>query len=87
MTYHVRARELSGGSKLWLGGAFKAIATRAVGPALGLNVDTGKVAWKYDTLQPLIGGALAHRRRSVFFGRSNGFFKALERDDRSLLWQ
>jgi len=33
------------------------------------------VAWKYDTEQPLIGGALATAGGLVFFGEGNGFFK------------
>jgi len=60
MTYHVEAAKYPGGSKLWLGGAFKTIAAeKQWGRLSAVNIDTGKVAWKYDTEQPLIGGALA----------------------------
>src|SRR2546425_6532156 len=57
MTYHVEAAKYPGGSKLWLGGAFKVIPSeKQWGRVSAVNVDTGKVAWKHDTEQPLIGG-------------------------------
>ena len=52
-----------------------------------VNIDTGKVAWKYDTEQPLIGGALATAGGLVFFGEGNGFFKAVDAATGNLLWQ
>ncbi len=88
MTYHVEAANYPGGSKLWLGGAFKAIPNeKQWGRLAAVNVDTGKVAWKYDTEQPLIGGALATAGGLVFFGEGNGLFKALDAATGSLLWQ
>jgi len=88
MTYHVEAAAYPGGSKLWLGGAFKAIANeKQWGRLSAVNIDTGKVAWKYDTEQPLIGGALATAGGLVFFGEGNGFFKALDAQSGKLLWQ
>jgi alcohol dehydrogenase (cytochrome c) len=88
MTYHVEAANYPGGSKLWLGGAFKTIASeKQWGRLSAVNVDTGKVAWKYDTEQPLIGGALATAGGLVFFGEGNGLFKALDAKSGKLLWQ
>src|SRR5436190_4664510 len=88
MTYHVEAANYPGGSKLWLGGAFKAIASeKQWGRLSAVNIDTGKVAWKYDTEQPLIGGALATAGGLVFFGEGNGLFKALDAATGNLLWQ
>ena len=88
MTYHVEAANYPGGSKLWLGGAFKTIPTeKQWGRLSAVNVDTGKVAWKYDTEQPLIGGALATAGGLVFFGEGNGLFKALDAKNGQLLWQ
>src|SRR5207248_1328394 len=88
MTYHVEAANYPGGSKLWLGGAFKAIASeKQWGRLSAVNIDTGKVAWKYDTEQPLIGGALATAGGVVFFGEGNELFKALDATTGNLLWQ
>ena len=88
MTYHVEAANYPGGSKLWLGGAFKAIPSeKQWGRLSAVNIDTGKVAWKYDTEQPLIGGALATAGGLVFFGEGNGLFKALDATTGNLLWQ
>jgi PQQ-dependent dehydrogenase (methanol/ethanol family) len=88
MTYHVEAAAYPGGDKLWLGGAFKTIPTeKQWGRLSAVNVDTGKVAWKYDTEQPLIGGALATAGGLVFFGEGNGLFKALDAKSGQLLWQ
>ena len=88
MTYHVEAANYPGGSKLWLGGAFKAIPSeKQWGRLSAVNIDTGKVAWKYDTEEPLIGGALATSGGLVFFGEGNGLFKALDAKSGKLLWQ
>jgi len=86
MTYHVEAATYPGG-KLWLGGAFKTIPSeKQWGRVAAVNVDTGKVAWKYDTEQPLIGGALTTAGNLVFFGEGNGLFKALDARNGKLLW-
>jgi PQQ-dependent dehydrogenase (methanol/ethanol family) len=87
MTYHVEAAKYPGG-KLWLGGAFKAIpGEKQWGRVAAVNIDTGKIAWKYDTEQPLIGGGLATAGNLFFFGEGNGLFKALDAANGKLLWQ
>ncbi len=46
MTYHVEEAPYPGGSKLWLGGAFKTIPSEEQwGRLVAVNLDTGKVAW------------------------------------------
>jgi alcohol dehydrogenase (cytochrome c) len=87
MTYHVEAAKYPGGSKLWLGGAFKVIPDeKQWGRLAAVNVDTGKMAWKHDTEQPLIGGALATAGGLVFFGEGNGDFNALDAKSGKKLW-
>jgi glucose dehydrogenase len=87
MTYHVEAAKYPGGSKLWLGGAFKTIPSeKQWGRVSAVNVDTGKVAWKHDTEQPLIGGGLATAGGLFFFGEGNGNFNALDSKTGKKLW-
>ena len=87
MTYHVEAAKYPGG-KLWLGGAFKVIeGEKQWGRVAAVNVDTGKIAWKFDTEQPLIGGALATAGDLVFYGEGNGLFRALHAKTGKLLWE
>jgi len=87
MTYHVETSKYPGG-KLWLGGAFKVIeGEKQWGRLAAVNVDTGKIAWKFDTEQPLIGGALATAGDLVFYGEGNGLFRALDARNGKLLWQ
>ena len=87
MTYHVEAAKYPGGSKLWLGGAFKVIAgEKQWGRVSAVKVDTGKVAWKHDTAQPLIGGGLATAGGLFFFGEGNGSFNALDSKTGKKLW-
>jgi PQQ-dependent dehydrogenase (methanol/ethanol family) len=87
MTYHVEPSKYPGG-KLWLGGAFKVIpGEKQWGRVAAVNIDTGKIAWKYDTEQPLIGGGLATAGDLFFFGEGNGLFKALDAKTGKLLWQ
>ena len=87
MTYHVEQAAYPGG-KLWLGGAFKVIPTeKQWGRLAAVNLDTGKVAWKFDTEQPLIGGALATAGDLVFYGEGNGLFRALHAGTGQLLWE
>jgi PQQ-dependent dehydrogenase (methanol/ethanol family) len=87
MTYHVEAAKYPGGSKLWLGGAFKAIpGEKQWGRVAAVNVDTGKMAWKHDTEQPLIGGGLATAGGLYFFGEGNGSFNALDSKSGKKLW-
>jgi alcohol dehydrogenase (cytochrome c) len=86
MTYHVEAANYPGG-KLWLGGAFKTIASeKQWGRVAAVNVDTGKLAWKHDTAQPLIGGGLATAGGVFFFGEGNGSFDALDSKTGKKLW-
>ena len=87
MTYHVEPAKYPDG-KLWLGGAFKVIAgEKQWGRLAAVNVDTGKMAWKFDTEEPLIGGALATAGDLVFYGEGNGLFRALHAKTGKLLWQ
>ena len=87
MTYHVEKAPYPGG-KLWLGGAFKTIeGEEQWGRVAAVNVDTGKMAWKFDTAQPLIGGALATAGNLLFYGEGNGLFRALDARNGKLLWE
>lgn len=87
MTYHVEKAAYPGG-KLWLGGAFKTIeGEQQWGRVAAVNVDTGKIAWKFDTEQPLIGGAMATAGDLLFYGEGNGLFRALDARNGKLLWE
>jgi alcohol dehydrogenase (cytochrome c) len=87
MTYHVEASAYPGG-KLWLGGAFKAIASeKQWGRLAAVNLDTGKLAWKFDTDEPLIGGVLATAGDLVFNGEGNGYFRAFNARTGEKLWE
>ena len=86
MTYHVETAKYPGG-KLWLGGAFKVIPSeKQWGRVAAVNVDTGKLAWKHDTEQPLIGGGLATAGGLFLFGEGNGSFNALDSATGKKLW-
>src|SRR5215213_1928615 len=88
MTYHVEEATYPGGSKLWLGGAFKVIPTEEQwGQLVAVNLDTGKVAWKAKTPQPLIGGVLATAGDLVFNGEANGWYKAYDARTGKELWK
>jgi len=87
MTYHIEEAKYPGG-KLWLGGAFKVIpAEKQWGRLAAVNVDTGKIAWKFDTEQPLIGGVLATAGNLVFNGEGNGLFRAFDAESGKMLWE
>ena len=87
MTYHVETAKYPGG-KLWLGGAFKVIENeKQWGRLAAVDYNTGKLAWKFDTEQPLIGGALATAGGLVFYGEGNGLFRALDAKSGKLLWE
>ena len=87
MTYHVEQAAYPGG-KLWLGGAFKVIAAeKQWGRLAAVNLDTGKMAWKFDTDQPLIGGVLATAGNLVFNGEGNGLFRAFDAKTGKKLWE
>ncbi len=88
MTYHVEEAPYPGGSKLWLGGAFKTIPSEEQwGQLVAVNLDTGKVAWKHKTPQPLIGGVLATAGDIVFNGEANGWYKAYDARTGKELWK
>lgn len=87
MTYHVEESKYPGG-KLWLGGAFKTIAgEQQWGRLAAMNIDTGKMVWKFDTEQPLIGGVLATAGDLVFNGEGNGLFRAFDAKTGKMLWE
>ena len=87
MTYHVEDAKYPGG-KLWLGGAFKVIASeKQWGRLAAVNIDTGKMEWKFDTEQPLIGGVLATAGNLVFNGEGNGLFRAFDAKNGKMLWE
>jgi PQQ-dependent dehydrogenase (methanol/ethanol family) len=87
MTYHVEEAPYPGG-KLWLGGAFKVIpGEEQWGQLVAVNLDTGKIAWKHKTPQPLIGGVLATAGGVVFNGEANGWFKAFDSKTGKELWK
>jgi alcohol dehydrogenase (cytochrome c) len=86
MTYHVEEAKYPGG-KLWLGGAFKVIpGEKQWGRLAAVNIDTGKMVWKVDTEQPLIGGVLATAGNLVFNGEGNGTFSAFDATNGKKLW-
>jgi PQQ-dependent dehydrogenase (methanol/ethanol family) len=86
MTYHVEASDYPGG-KLWLGGAFKVIpGEKQWGRLAAVNIDNGKVVWKADTEQPLMGGVLATAGGLVFTGEGNGQFNAYDAKNGKKLW-
>ena len=87
MTYHVEEAKYPGG-KLWLGGAFKVIPSeKQWGRLAAVDIDTGKMAWKVDTEQPLIGGVLATAGGLVFNGEGNGMFRAYDAKNGKKLWE
>jgi alcohol dehydrogenase (cytochrome c) len=87
MTYTVDSSPYPEG-KLWLGGAFKVIpgATQA-GNVTAVDYDTGKIKWQVKTPQPMIGGILATAGGLVFAGEANGWFKAYDARNGSILWK
>ena len=87
MTYHVEETPYPGGDKLWLGGAFKVVpGEKQWGRPAAVNIDTGKIAWKADTDQPLMGGVLSTAGGVVFTGEGNGMFNAYDAKNGKKLW-
>jgi glucose dehydrogenase len=71
-----------------LGGAFKTIPSeKQSGRLSAVNIDTGKVAWKFETDEPLIGGVLATAGGLVFNGEANGLFRAFDAKNGKKLWE
>ncbi|HEY8297030.1 MAG TPA: PQQ-binding-like beta-propeller repeat protein [Candidatus Baltobacteraceae bacterium] len=72
-----------------LGSAFTNVPKNGVqnGPFVAVNMDTGKIAWKYVAPQPLIGGALATGGNLVFMGEGNGWFDAFNAKTGTRVWR
>ncbi len=86
MTYHVESTPYPDG-KLWLGGAFKVIASEEQwGNVTAVDYNTGKIRWKVKTAQPMIGGIMATAGGLVFTGEGNGQFKAYDSATGNVLW-
>ena len=87
MTYHVESTPYPDG-KLWLGGAFKVIASEEQwGNVSAVDYNTGKIRWKVKTQQPMIGGIMATAGGLVFTGEGNGLFKAYDSATGNVLWK
>ena len=86
MTYHVESTPYPSG-KLWLGGAFKVIASEEQwGNVVAVDYNTGQIRWKVKTPQPMIGGIMATAGGLVFAGEGNGQFKAYDAATGNVLW-
>ena len=86
MTYHVESTPYPAG-KLWLGGAFKVIASEEQwGNVVAVDYNTGQIRWKVKTPQPMIGGIMATAGGLVFAGEGNGQFKAYDAATGNVLW-
>ncbi|MCJ7529053.1 MAG: PQQ-binding-like beta-propeller repeat protein, partial [Methyloceanibacter sp.] len=86
MTYAVESSPYPGG-KLWLGGAFKVIATEAsFGNVTAVDYNTGKIAWQVKTPLPMMGGALTTAGGLMFTGEGNGWFRAYDAASGKVLW-
>lgn len=86
MTYHVESSPYPEG-KLWLGGAFKVIASEEQwGNVTAVDYNTGEIRWKVKTQQPMIGGIMATAGGLVFAGEGNGQFKAYDSATGNVLW-
>jgi PQQ-dependent dehydrogenase (methanol/ethanol family) len=86
MTYHVESSPYPEG-KLWLGGAFKVIASEQQwGNVTAVDYNTGKIRWKVKTAQPMIGGIMATAGGLLFTGEGNGQFKAYDSATGNVLW-
>ena len=86
MTYHVESTPYPDG-KLWLGGAFKVIASEQQwGNVTAVDYNTGDIRWKVKTPQPMIGGIMATAGGLVFAGEGNGQFKAYDAETGAILW-
>jgi alcohol dehydrogenase (cytochrome c) len=87
MTYTVASAPYPEG-KLWLGGAFANVPGGVqAGNVTAVDYNTGKIKWQVKTPQPMIGGILATGGGVVFAGESNGWFKAYDAKNGSILWK
>jgi glucose dehydrogenase len=87
MTYHVESTPYPDG-KLWLGGAFKVIASEEQwGNVSAVDYNTGKIRWKVKTQQPMIGGIMATAGGVVYTGEGNGTFKGYDSATGNMLWK
>jgi alcohol dehydrogenase (cytochrome c) len=87
MTYTINSSPYPNG-KLWLGGAFTIIpGSTQSGNVTAVDYNTGKIKWQVKTPQPMIGGILATAGGLVFTGESNGWFKAYDAGNGSILWK
>jgi len=86
MTYQVQSSPYPGG-KLWLGGAFKVIATEeSFGNVTAVDYNTGKIKWQVKTPLPMMGGALTTAGGLMFTGEGNGWFRAYDAATGKVLW-
>ena len=86
MTYQVQSSPYPGG-KLWLGGAFKVIATEAsFGNVTAVDYNTGKIKWQVKTPLPMMGGALTTAGGLMFTGEGDGWFRAYDAATGKVLW-
>ena len=86
MTYQVQSSPYPGG-KLWLGGAFKVIATEeSIGNVTAVDYNTGKIKWQVKTPLPMMGGALTTAGGLMFTGEGNGWFRAYDAATGKVLW-
>jgi alcohol dehydrogenase (cytochrome c) len=86
MTYQVQSSPYPGG-KLWLGGAFKVIATEeSFGNVTAVDYNTGKIAWQKKTPLPMMGGALTTAGGLMFTGEGDGWFRAYDAKTGDVLW-
>ncbi len=87
MTHHVEESKYPGG-KLWLGGAVKVIASeKQWGRLAAVNMDTGKMAWKFDTGTALDWRRVGHRGRLGFQRRHGREDAVLCRNESGALHQ
>ena len=86
MTYQVQSSPYPGG-KLWLGGAFKVIATEeSFGNVTAVDYNTGKIAWQKKTPLPMMGGPLTTAGGLMFTGEGDGWFRAYDAKTGDVLW-
>lgn len=74
--------------QLWLGSAFTGIpGEEQWGYVVAVDVNTGEIAWRHQTEDPMVGGSVATSGGLVFTGEGNGHFDAFDAETGELLWQ